>query len=261
MDKRKVIYYKDELNDEFSLATITAKKIDGNYKYEHHSFFKKFTHFFWYRIVATPIAFIYTKLVFHHKVINKKLFKPFKKKGYFVYGNHTQDIGDAFIPNVINFPKTNYIIVHPNNVSMPVLGKITPSLGALPLPDDLVAYKNFIKAVENKIKENHAVVIYPEAHIWPFYTKIRPFVDKSFHYPVQYDVPAFCFTNTYQKRKHSKKPKIVTYIDGPFYPNKDLPLNLRKKDLRDRIYNCMCERSKNSNVVWIEYKKEGEDNG
>ncbi len=258
MEKRKIICYSDELNDEFSTAKITPKKIDGSYKYEHTSLFKKFTSFFWYRIVAAPIAYLYTKIVFHHKIINKQFLKEFKKNSYFIYGNHTQDIADAFIPNILSYPKRSYVIVHANNVSMPILGKVTSSMGALPLPDDTLAYKNFLKAISNKIKKNQVVVIYPEAHIWPFYTKIRPFVDKSFHYPITYNVPSFCFTNTYQKRKHSSKPKIVTYIDGPFYPNNDLPLNLRKKDLRDRIYNCMRNRSLNSNVEWIKYIKSEE---
>lgn len=162
MDKRKVIYYSDELNDEFSLAQITPRVIDGNYKYINTSVFKKCTHFFWYRIIATPIAYIYTKLVFRHRVIGRKILKEHKKTGYFIYGNHTQDIADAFIPSMLNFPKDDYVIVHPNNVSMPVLGKVTPSLGALPLPDDMHAYKNFIKAVEKRIEQKHTVVIYPE---------------------------------------------------------------------------------------------------
>ncbi|MCI5745846.1 MAG: 1-acyl-sn-glycerol-3-phosphate acyltransferase [Erysipelotrichaceae bacterium] len=256
MEKRKVIYYKDELNDEFSKAKITPKLIDGNYKYCYDSCFKKFTHFFWYRIIATPIAFLYSKIVFHHKTINKKVLKKYKKTGYFLYGNHTQDIADAFIFNMINFPKTNYVIVHPNNVSIPLIGKITPSLGALPLPDDTIAYKNFIRAINKRIKENKAIVIYPEAHIWPYYTKIRPFKDTSFHYPISLNVPSFCFTNTYQKRKHSNKVNIVTYVDGPFFSNKELPLNKQKKDLRDKIYNTMCMRSLNSNYEKIKYIKE-----
>ena len=135
LDKRKVIYYSDELNDEFSVAQITPKKIDENYKYYHKSIWKRFTHFFWYRMIFTPIAFFYTKLALHHRIVNKKLLKKFKKKGYFIYGNHTNDIGDAFMPQMFNLPKDNYIIVHPNNVSMPFIGKITQSLGAIPLPE------------------------------------------------------------------------------------------------------------------------------
>ena len=36
--KNRVIYYKDELNDEFSTAKIIPKVIDENYRYNHKSF-------------------------------------------------------------------------------------------------------------------------------------------------------------------------------------------------------------------------------
>ena len=114
-DKRKIIYYTDELNEEFSLAKITPKKIDGSYTYCYDTAFKRFTHFFWYRVVATPIAFLYTKIAFRHKIVGKQILRAYKNKGYFMYGNHTQDIADAFIPNMLNIPQDNYIIVHPNN--------------------------------------------------------------------------------------------------------------------------------------------------
>lgn len=260
MKKPKTIYYESELTDEFSTAQITAKKIDADYCYCHDSLFKKFTHIFWYRIIFTPLAYFYTKLAFSHKTVGKEKFKEIKRTGYFMYGNHTQDIGDAFIPNMINLPQDNYVIVHPNNVSMPFLGRITPSLGALPLPDDLTAYRNFTKAVDRRIREGHTVVIYPEAHIWPYYTGIRPFSDDSFCYPVKLGVPAFCFTNTYQKRKFLKKPRIVTYIDGPFYPDKTLPAKEQRRELHDRIYAQMCERAKSSTVVYVQYIKKEKTN-
>lgn len=261
MDKRKVIYYEDEMNDEFSVAQITPRVIDGSYVYDHTSLWKRLTHFFWYRIVATPIAFLYTKLVFHHRTEGKALLRQYKHTGYFLYGNHTQDIADAFIPNLFHVAKETYIIVHPNNVSMPILGRITPSLGAIPLPDDRTAYRNFMAVIEKRIGQGKKIVIYPEAHIWPFYTGIRPFSDVSFQYPVKYDVPAFCFTNTYQKRRFSKKPRIVSYIDGPFFPDASLPPRDRKRELRDRVYACMCERAKRSDVKWIEYIRKDNEHG
>ena len=261
MDKRKVIYYEDELNDEFSVAQITPRVIDGNYVYDHTSRWKRFTHFFWYRIVATPIAYGYVKLVFRHRVKGRELLRQYRHTGYFLYGNHTQDIADAFIPNLLDVPKETYVIVHPNNVSMPILGKITPSLGAIPLPDDRAAYRNFMAVIEKRIAQGKKVVIYPEAHIWPFYTGIRPFPDTSFQYPIKCGVPTFCFTNTYQARKFSKKPRIVTYIDGPFYPDETLPARDRKKDLRDRVLACMRARAKNSTVQRIHYIKKETENG
>ena len=254
--EKKIIYYQNELEDEFSTAQIIPKKIDDNYVYIYNSAFKKFTHFFWYRIVATPIAYIYLKIVFGHCIKNRKVLREYKKGGYVLFGNHTQDIGDAFIPTMITTPKDAYVIVHPNNVSMPVLGHVTPSLGALPLPDTVGAGKRFMKAIETRLSENNAIVIYPEAHIWPYCTKIRPFYDKSFYYPIKYGCPVFCFTNTYQKRKIGKKPRIVTYVDGPFFPDTALADKDKRRDLRDRVYSCMLERSKLSTVEYIEYRRE-----
>ena len=109
--------------------------------------------------------------------------------------------------------------------------------------------------VERRIGEGHGVVIYPEAHIWTYYTGIRPFRDDPFYYPVKLGAPVFCFTNTYQKRGKGSKSRIVTYIDGPFYPDSKLPRREQKKELRDRVWACMCERAKESNVERIRYVK------
>ncbi len=262
MDKRRIIYYADELKDEFSTAVITPRVIDETYIYCHDGAFKKFTHFFWYRMVATPVGFCYAKLAHGHRVAGRKKLKGLKTHGYFLYGNHTQDIGDAVIPTLLTTPKDAYVIVHPNNVSMPYLGRVTPSMGALPLPDNMKAYRNFIGAVERRAKEGHAVIIYPEAHIWPYYTGIRPFTDDSFAYPVKLNLPVFCFTNTYQKRKLSKKPRIVTYIDGPFYPDESLAPRERRRILRDRVYETMCARARLNQMEVIKYiKKEESTNG
>lgn len=262
MDKRTVIYYTDELTDEFSTAVITPRVIDEAYVYCHDSLIKKLTHFFWYRMVATPIGFIYAKLAHRQKVIGKDKLKLSSKEGYFLYGNHTQAVADAVIPTLLTTPKDAYVIVHPNNVSMPYLGRVTPSMGALPLPDNMAAYRNFIKAVERRAIEGNAVVIYPEAHIWPYYTGIRPFPDDAFAYPVKLGLPVYCFTNTYQKRKLSKKPRIVTYVDGPFLPDTSLSPRQQRKELRDRVYVQMCERAKLNEVEVIKYiRKETHTDG
>lgn len=261
MDKRKIIFYENEMTDEFSRAKITPRPIDSNYVYLHNSRWKAFTHFFWYRVIAHPLAWIYTKVALHHRIVHREILNSFRDTGFFLYGNHTQEIADALIPTLITLPTETYVIVHPNNVSIPVLGRITPSLGALPLPDDRGAYKHFMQAVERRLEEKKAITIYPEAHIWPFYTRIRPFPSDSFTYPIKYGTPAFCFTNTYQKRKHSKKPRIVTYLDGPFYPDPSLSPRRQREDLRDRIHTVMTERAKSSTVQWIHYEKKENSHG
>src|SRR5574344_1781904 len=210
---QKTIFYEDELNDEFSTAVIHAKKIDEHYKYGTLNFNWRLSHFIIYRIIATPIAYLFLKLKYHHKIINKEVMKNYLNDSFFLYANHTNATADALIPSFVSFPNHAYVIVHPNNVSMPVLGKITPSLGALPLPGDFDSTRNFINEINNRWKAGSPITIYPEAHIWPYYTKIRPFKDMSFRYAVQLNSPVFCFTNCYKKRKFGPGPKMVTFID------------------------------------------------
>ena len=261
MEKRKVIYYSDELNDEFSTFKTEAPVIDGSYKYIDDSLSKRISGFIIYRLIMYPIAFLYSKLVFRRKIVGKEKLRPYKKMGIFLYGNHTQPVGDAFMQSCLTYPRKNYVIVHPNNLKVPVIGRFTPLLGALPLPDGMAAYKNFREAINCRINGGSPVVIYPEAHIWPYYTRIRPFPDTSFTYPAELDAPCFCFVNTYKKRKFFKRPKIVTYIDGPFFPDKSLDKRKRRDALRNAVYQSMTALSKHSDAEYIKYIKREETDG
>ena len=256
MKSKKINYYKDELNDEFSGAEITPRIIDENYKYIHKNPLWDFSSFLLQNVLSMPIKILYGKIKFKIKYIGKEKLKPYKNQGYFVYVNHTQVFGDVFIPSLPMYPERNHFIVNPENVSIKFLGNSIQLLGAIPIPNNKNGMKNFIDAVETHTNKGHPITIYPEAHIWPYYTKIRPFKAVSFKYPIQYNKPTFCMTNTYQSYgKNNDKVKIVTYIDGPFFPDTSLTHQQQKQNLRDQVYNCMVERSKNSNIEVIKYEK------
>lgn len=253
----RTVYYNDERKDEFSSANIEAKVIDETYSYISPSRWWKLGRFVAYRLIAMPIAYCYCKLALHSTFRGRENLKK-AAGGCFVYGNHTQQIGDPFLPNLALCPKSVYMIVHPDNVSMPVLGNITPYLGALPLPGNLKAMRNFKDAIARRISEGSFIMIYPEAHIWPYYIGIRDFPATSMKYPVELDVPSFALTTTYRKRRFGIKPRTVTYLDGPFYPDKELPSRARAQDLRDRIYEAMVARSRESDCEYIRYRKREE---
>ena len=254
---KKVIYYNDELNEEFSKAKITPRVIDANYKYVHKNPLWNLCSFVLQNVLSMPIKILYSKIKFRITYIGKEKLKQYKKEGYFVYANHTQAFADTFIPSIPIYPKRNFFIVNPENVSVKGARTLVQMLGALPIPSNKAATKNFLEVIKQKINKKYAITIYPEAHIWPYYTKIRPFKDVSFKYPIQLEKPSFCITNTYQSYgKNKNKIKIVSYIDGPFYANKDLmTIKEQQKELRDKIYNCMVEKSKNSNIEYIKYIK------
>lgn len=254
MKKQEIYYYSDELNDEFSGSHITPRVIDEKYKYLHKNIFWNLAHFLVQNVLSVPIKVLYAKIKFRIKYIGKDKLKKYKKEGYFVYANHTQVFADTFLTSNVIYPKRNYLIVNPENVSMKFLGNFVQMFGAIPIPTGRDGMKNFLTAIKYHIQKGHSITIYPEAHIWPYYTKIRPFKSVSFKYPIELDKPVFCITNTYQKRGKNKV-KITSYIDGPFWINKELKTKQeQKQDLRDRVYNKMVERSKDSDYEFIKYE-------
>ena len=257
MKQKEIIYYKDELNEEFSTAKILPRKIDENYKYIHKSVIWNAIAFLLQNVLSVPIKFLYAKIKFKIKYVGKEKLKPYKKQGYFIYGNHTQVFADTFITSNTNYPKKNFFIVNPENVSMKYLGNVVEMLGAIPIPVNKEAMKNFLEVIEKRIKDRNSITIFPEAHIWPYYTKIRPFKTVSFKYPVQLNVPTFSVTNTYQSYgKNNDKVRIVTYIDGPFFSDDECKtMKEKQQNLRDKIYEKMVERSYNSNIEMIKYVK------
>ena len=256
MKEKKVVFYKDELNDEFSSAKITPRVIDEKYKYKHCTLWDMCS---WViqNILSMPIKVGYAKIKFRIKFVGKEKIKDLKNTGYFVYANHTQVFADTFIPSIAIYPKRNFLIVNPENISVKPFGWLVELLGAIPVPGNKTAMKNFLVTIEDRVNKRYAITIYPEAHIWPYYTQIRPFKSVSFKYPVEFNKPVFCLTNTYQKcGKNNDKLRIVSYIDGPFYCNKQLgTLKEQKEDLRNRVYECMVQRSKNSNMEIVKYVK------
>lgn len=249
--EQKIVYYTDELNDEFAPAKIKPRVIDENFKYRK-GFIWNCISYLVQNVLSMPIKIGYAKIKFSHKFVGKEKLKECRNQGYFIYVNHTQKFADTFIPSLADYPKRNFLIVNPVNISLKGTGTLVEMLGAVPIPSDIKATKNFLTELERKIKHKNSITIYPEAHIWQYYTKIRPFKPVSFKYPVKFGAPVYCITNTYQKGKRNKI-KMVSYVDGPFYPNKEMKLKDAQQDLRDRVYNQMVERSKNNTVEAIKY--------
>ena len=255
----RTYFYSDEINDDFAFAYVKKQKeITGDYKYINKNIFFLIMEFIVYRIIMTLVAYI-TCLKRHVKIKNKKIVKKEKGK-YFLNGNHTQIPCDAYIPNIIGFPRKSFVVVNSDVLSFKGTAWFIKMSGSLPVPTNTSGLKNFMDAMEKRVNTNHPIVIYPEAHLWPYYTKIRPYKSSSFRYPIKFDLPAYCFTTTYKKRKLSKKPKIIVYVDGPFYYNRELKGKNAEIDLRNQIYECMKKRSEESNYEYYNYIKRNDSN-
>ncbi len=250
---KEVRYYKS-FTDDFEVSKNQAMKLSEDYEYIREDFLSKLKSKLIYSL-AVVFGFIQAKLFLHVKYVNRKAMREAKDKGIFIFANHTQPVGDVFLPALAAFPKRIYTVVSPANFGIPVIGKILPYLGALPLADTPKGMKKFTEAMGKRIESKKAVTIYPEAHVWEYYTGVRPFSDASFRYPVKFSAPSYAMTVTYQKRKLSKKPKTTIYIDGPFYPDETLHSREQSKKLHEEILSTMMKRAENSTYSYIEYIK------
>jgi 1-acyl-sn-glycerol-3-phosphate acyltransferase len=163
--------------------------------------------------------------------------KNLRKTGYFIYGNHTH-IMDAFISQVcITRPKRTFIIADPDAVSIPGVRNLVMMLGCLPLPSTNGTTKKYLEAIQYHIGKKHAIVVFPEAHIWPFATFIRPFSSSSFRYPAKLNTPVVPIVATFEKRKIFKrclKPRMVITVGEPIFPKQHADLKTSMQDLAIR---------------------------
>ena len=256
----KIIYYSDELNDDFAGTKIKTKTIDKNFKFIHKNPIWKFFSNILYYGLAIPIVYVFSVWFKRVTFVNKKAIKQAKNAtggGVFMYGNHTGAI-DAFTPNLISFPKKNKIIVGADTVSIPCIKNITQMLGALPIPTGTSGMQNFVKAVYYYNKSCN-ITIYPEAHIWPYYTGVRNFKDSSFGYPVSTNSPVIAFFTAYSEPKgflkHFRKANVTVFVSDPIYPNTNIPKKEAQKELRNKVFEFMkaCSETHSTCKV-VDYK-------
>lgn len=235
--------------DDFVQTKDQDHKVPENYPWAPSRFLSGLVY-----SLAVLFSSVYLPLVLHVRYKNSRVLRPAKDTGAFIYCNHTQPLGDVFLPALPALPGRIYTVVSPANLAIPGIGRLLPYLGALPIPDSLKGMKQFTAAMERRLEEGRYIAIFPEAHVWEYYTGIRPYTESAFKFPVKFGKPVYCMTVTYQKRRFGKRPAAVVYVDGPFFADAAATARQQAVQLRDRVFACMCDRSRSSNCACIRYK-------
>lgn len=201
----------------------------------------------------------YEKHYWQAKFHGREKLKQAKGQGYLIYANHTNPFHDVFGP-AIAADRRIFTIISPVNLKIPGIGKFLPMIGGLPLGKTKKEKQAFNDAVDQRLKQKKAIVIYPEAHVWPYATKIRKFPagDKSFKYATRNNLPIFTMTTTYHKRKdkkHGDLPRMDIYLDGPFYPSKNQSEAENRAVLAKQAYDSMVKYSHNNTYEYYKYIK------
>ena len=192
------------------------------------------------------------------KFYGREKLKKARGKGYVIYANHTNPFHDVFGP-ALAADRRIFTIISPVNLKIPGIGKVLPYIGGLPLGTSPSTKKKFHAAVDKRLKQGNCLVIYPEAHVWPYYTGVRKFPagDKSFTYAVRNNLPIFTMTTTYHKRKDKKRgdiPRMDIYIDGPFWPDANKTEDENRAKLAKEAYDSMVKYSKKNSYEYFQYR-------
>lgn len=258
--EKRVFYYNSEEDDPIKTEEQEKKEkvsLPEGYEFIPENPFVRLYAAILYRGFKVFARF-YARFYLHMDIVGREKLKKVKGTGYVIYANHTNPFHDAFSPALVA-DRRIFTIISPVNLKLPGIGKFLPLIGGIPLGTNEKEKKAMNEAVDKRLAQKKCLVIYPEAHVWPYYTKIRKFPagDRSFKYAVRNNLPVFTMTTTYHKSKvkGQERPDMTVYVDGPFYPDKKLSEDENRAKLAKEAYDSMVKWSKKSSYEYFEYKK------
>jgi len=259
--EERIFYYESEEDDPIK-TDEQEKKIEVGLPKDYQFIPKNpFTKLYSALLFRTFKVFgqYYERIYWQTKFYGREKLKKAKGKGYVMYANHTNPFHDVFGP-AFAADRRIFTIISPVNLKIPGIGKLLPLIGGLPLGKTKAEKVAFNAAVDKRLAQKNALIIYPEAHVWPYATNIRKFPagDRSFKYAVRNNLPIFTMTTTYHRRKDKKRgdlPRMDVYVDGPFYPDPKKSEAENMTDLAKKAYDSMVKYSKNNTYEYFTYKK------
>lgn len=259
-EEDRIFYYESEEDDPIKTDEQEAKIEVGlpeGYEFIPKNPFIKLYSAVLFRIFKL-FGQYYERGYWQAKIYGREKLKKARGKGYVIYANHTNPFHDVFGPAIVA-DRRIFTIISPVNLKVPGMGKLLPYLGGLPLGKSKEEKQAFNDAVDKRLKQKNCLVIYPEAHVWPYATKARKFPagDRSFKYAVRNNLPIFTMTTTYHRRKDKKRgdiPRMDIYIDGPFWPDANKTEDENRAKLAKEAYDSMVKYSKKNSYEYFQYR-------
>lgn len=186
--------------------------IDETYKYvPKNIIFQLFSNVLYY-LIAFPILYIITKVVYDFKIEGKENLENFKG-GAISISNHVLILDCAMVGLALRNRRVFYT-TQEDSFKIPFIRRLIRLLRAIPIPTETKNKPHFIDALHDILSNGNLVHFYPEAALWPYYNKIRNFKTGAFRFAIKNDVPIIPMVFTFREpegfRKLFKRKKDVT---------------------------------------------------
>ncbi|MEG1509032.1 MAG: lysophospholipid acyltransferase family protein [Clostridia bacterium] len=231
---------------------LKAINFDENYEYVIKNPVKRF----FMRIVwgiAVVVFYIGNTCAYSLKIKGKKNLKAIKKskKGAISVCNHCM-ILDCTMAQLATFRKKIYLPTVQETCQIPVVRRFVRCLNAVPIPRGIKPMKVFMDDINKLLQDGNFIHFYPEASLWPWYDKLRPFKTGCFKFAVDNDVAVVPMALTFRDRNKwwkkiiSRRPMVTLTVLEPIFPNKELPKKQCVLDLANRAHQMINEQITNN---------------
>lgn len=217
-------------------------EIDENFNFVNNSFlFNTFSNLLY--MIAYPLLHFITKFFYGFKIEGKENIENITT-GKVTVSNHVHPL-DCTMVGLANAPKKTFYTSLETNFKIPIVRRIIKLLNTVPIPQNIKYTKAFMDSIDELLKNNKTVHFYPEGSLWPRYDKIRHFKNGAFDFAVRNNVPIVPMVIKFNKPKKinnfiKTRSTITLVIQKPIYPNRLLRKKEAITDLKERVYQSMC---------------------
>lgn len=254
--KRGSVIVVSSPDDDFGATgrVVKGRLIGATYRYRHSNVLWRLFSGFLYYVVAPIPAWLVARY-YGLRIHNRRAIR--ESGGCYLYGNHTHWV-DAILPYILAFPRRMRVVTGPTAVSVPVVRHLVALMGGVPLNTTVAGKTEFRAALTEAVRRGEAVAIFPEAHEWPYYNRIREFSPASFTYPVHDGSPVVGYVLTYRSRRWLKfrAPALTVTVAPPIRPEVWAGAADPKQVVRDLVHKFMCETVESEHSIeWVHYQQ------
>ncbi|MFA5676028.1 MAG: glycosyltransferase [Christensenellales bacterium] len=224
------------------MPTPYVCRVDARYRFINRNIFFRIGSWLLFYIIAIPLLDIVSMLFFGLKIHGKKNLR-FLKSGAVTVTNHVHYLDSPMVACTL-FPRKPLFATLKNNLEIPVIRRIIRLLGGVPIPESPKALHAFMESMRTQLLKGRIVHFYPEASLWPWHNKLRPFKNGAFHLAVKSGVPVVPMVFTFRNSKGllsklRKKPLVDLNIGKPEYPAKSGTERSKMLEMRTAVHNAM----------------------
>lgn len=180
----------------------------------------------------------------YDEIDNPQNLRPIKRA--FVTSNHFNQLDSLPVEHLAAKNHKNlYFVIEDTNLLLPSwIGYLMKHLPTIPLSRS-ISYlgRDFPKHLNDVLKKNNWILIYPEQEMWFNYRKPRPLQKGTYYYAAKLKVPIVsCFVeirNTNKLEKNNPnfyKTKTILHVLPTIYPDPNLSIQKNAKRMCEKDY-------------------------